>query len=315
MTPLPAKVRESVESALSRLAGRSDFITSTTPVPGGCIHHGTHLTTASGASYFLKWNASAPAGIFAAEAEGLRALRRAVAASPSPTPEPGAPETNPPLLVPEPIAWIDGPPSWLLMEYVPPASSGGDSAVRLGRGLAVVHGMSGEAPFGWPAPNWIGSLEQDNTPDGDWPTFWRARRLLPQLERARRAGALADPIFDRLFESIPAALEGAGAPALLHGDLWGGNTYAAAGGVPVLIDPAVYVGDGEVDLAMTELFGGFTPAFYDAYAEIRPISAAYRSHRRDLYQLYYLLVHVNLFGAAWAAPSRRAAERVVAALR
>ena len=114
---------------------------------------------------------------------------------------------------------------------------------------------------------------------------------------------------------VPAALGGVTAPSLLHGDLWSGNAYTAVGGAPVVVDPAAYRGDAEVDLAMTELFGGFEARFYLAYEEARPVSDAYRAYRRDVYQLYYLLVHVNLFGSSYVAPAVRAADRASAALR
>lgn len=119
---------------------------------------------------------------------------------------------------------------------------------------------------------------------------------------------------DRLLGAITLALDDVDTPALVHGDLWSGNAFADPSGRPVLIDPAVYLGDGEVDLAMTELFGGFGTRFYDAYHDVRSISEAYHAYRRDLYQLYYLLVHVNLFGGAYVAGSLRAAERVLGAL-
>jgi fructosamine-3-kinase len=136
-----------------------------------------------------------------------------------------------------------------------------------------------------------------------WAEFWRMRRLEPQLELARAAGRLpgrqAD--WDRLMERLPALLDNAemDGPSLLHGDLWGGNVMAAAAG-PVLIDPACYRGHREADLAMTELFGGFGPEFYAAYGEQWPLLAGY-PRRRPVYQLWYLLVHVNLFGGGYVS--------------
>ena len=119
-----------------------------------------------------------------------------------------------------------------------------------------------------------------------------------------------------LFRSLPTALADLEdvSPALLHGDLWSGNAYADESGAPVIIDPAVYAGHGEVDLAMTELFGGFGPRFYAAYDEVLAITDAYDEYRRDLYQLYYLLVHVNLFGAGYVSGTLAAASRVVSVL-
>jgi fructosamine-3-kinase len=123
-------------------------------------------------------------------------------------------------------------------------------------------------------------------------------------------------VLDRVLDAIPRGLEDVddGPPHLLPGDLWGGNAFASAEGEPVIIDPAVYRGHGEVDLAMTELFGGFGPGFYAAYDEVLPITDAYRAYRRDLYQLYYLLVHVNLFGGSYVGQTAAAAGRVAAAL-
>ena len=116
---------------------------------------------------------------------------------------------------------------------------------------------------------------------------------------------------DRLVEVIPDALTDVERGELLHGDLWSGNAYATVDGAPGIIDPAVYRGDGEVDLAMTELFGGFGQRFYEAYNAVLPISRAYEVFKRDLYQLYYLLVHVNLFGASYERGSLAAASRVL----
>lgn len=295
---LPESVRDEVEAAL-RDSGLGTHISEVVTVSGGCINNGARVT-ADGVEYFLKWNASAPPGLFEAEAEGLLALR--------------APGT---LRVPEPLATSSGTesPAWLLMEYVSPIPAALDSGERLGRGLAAIHDSPpDDVGFGWSGDNWLGSLGQQNTPTESWSTFWRDRRIVPQIAIARSAGLLTGPDWDRLIDLIPAALDGDIRPALLHGDLWSGNAYSTSGGEPVVIDPAVYRGDGEVDLAMSELFGGFGRPFYDAYGDIRPISGEYRSHRRDLYQLYYLLVHVNLFGTSYLTGTKETASRVLAAL-
>jgi fructosamine-3-kinase len=301
---LPPPVLEGVEDALRRL-GLEGRVEGVAGVSGGCINHGARVDTPDGGSFFLKWNAAAPPGLFDAEADGLRALRDAGA-----------------LRVPEPFArgGGSGVPAWLLMEHIPPGTPAPDHDERLGRGLAALH-RSAEASetFGWARSNWIGSLPQSNRSAASWSAFWQEQRIGPQLRRAADDHALTRhdrEVVERAADLVPRALEDvdAAGPHLLHGDLWSGNAYAAVDGGPVLIDPAVYHGHGEVDLAMTELFGGFGPRFYEAYDEVNPISAAYRRYRRELYQLYYLLVHVNLFGGAYARRTASAAGRVVSAL-
>ena len=184
----------------------------------------------------------------------------------------------------------------------------------MGEGLARVHRSRAEPGFGWARDNWIGTLAQANPARRSWGVFWRDARLAPQLEISRGAGRLRDDRFDRLLELVPSALAHVRTPELIHGDLWGGNAYTSESGDAVLVDPAVYRGDGEVDLAMTELFGGFSEDFYGAYRAARPVSDEYRAYARDLYQLYYLVVHVNLFGTSYEAPALAAAEAVLAAL-
>jgi fructosamine-3-kinase len=151
--------------------------------------------------------------------------------------------------------------------------------------------------------NFMAGLPQANGAAASWAEFWRARRLEPQLELARRGGKSVGKAaeWDRLMERLPELLAPAEAdgPSLLHGDLWGGNVLAAPAG-PALIDPAVYRGHREADLAMTELFGGFGDGFHAAYGEAWPLQPGY-SVRRAVYQLWYLLIHVNLFGGGYGA--------------
>jgi protein-ribulosamine 3-kinase len=296
-------VRDGVEDALARLG--IDGIREVVPVSGGCINHGARVDGGGRRSFFLKWNASAPPRLFDAEADGLRALGEAAA-----------------VRVPAPVArgGGSGAPSWLLMEYIAPGTRAADFDERLGRALAALHRSAPpDADVGWHIDNWIGSLPQSNRSGCSWAAFWRDERIVPQLARARESGHLGGThgaVMDRVVEAIPAALADvdSGPAHLLHGDLWSGNAFAGPGGEPVIIDPAVYHGHGEVDLAMTELFGGFGADFYAAYGEAAGVTPAYRAYRRDLYQLYYLLVHLNLFGESYETRALQAAERVLSEL-
>lgn len=269
---IPAGVRERVEA-------RCGAIRWATPVGGGCINPAARLDL-DGSTVFLKWNLEAPGGLFAAEADGLERLRAATTE----------------LRVPKVLdAWDTG----LLLEWLEPAPRGTGFGEQLGRGLAELH----RAPIDGPIPdNWIGPLSQENTPAPSWAEFWVTRRLEPQLRRARDAGRMPgraadwEALFARILEVFaPAEQDGL---SLLHGDLWGGNVLATPSGA-ALVDPAVYHGHREVDLAMSELFGGFDAAFYAAYAESWPLLPGYTDTRRTIYQLYPLLIHVNLFGGGY----------------
>ncbi len=191
---------------------------------------------------------------------------------------------------------------WRWSGWSPPAARR-TSRERLGRGLAALHRAGRADGWGWMEDNFIGPLPQANAPAASWAEFWRTRRLEPQLELARRGGRMPGKAaeWDRLMDRLPELLAPAEAdgPSLLHGDLWGGNVLAAPGG-PAIIDPAVYRGHREADLAMTELFGGFGDGFRAAYREAWPLQPGYPA-RRAVYQLWYLLIHVNLFGGGYGA--------------
>ena len=279
---IPDALRRAVEARLGPVRGAA-------PVSGGCINHGTRVELADGL-VFVKYNADAPPGMFAAEARGLDALRAAADG----------------LIVPRALAWSEaegGAPAWLALEWLEPSPRAPEFAERLGRGLAALHRAGSAEGWGWMENNFIGPLPQANAPAASWAEFWRARRLEPQLDLARRAGRMPGKAadWDRLMDRLPDLLAPAEAdgPSLLHGDLWGGNVLAAPGG-PAIIDPAVYRGHREADLAMTELFGGFGERFHAAYREAWPLQPGYPA-RRAVYQLWYLLVHVNLFGGGYAA--------------
>jgi protein-ribulosamine 3-kinase len=294
----PTVVRHAVERALADQHGRPVRVTGTMPVSGGCISRCACLETSAG-PVFLKWAAADhPPGLFAAEAASLHAIGGTGS-----------------VRVPEVLRVNDGgaaqAPAWLLLEWLEPGTGVLSTWRLLGRQLAALHRVRGPR-YGWAADNFIGTLPQANAAAASWGEFWRDRRLAPQLRRARELGALpraAARRFDALLAVVPERLAAADAegPSLLHGDLWAGNVHVLDDGVPALIDPSAYHGHREVDLAMAELFGGFDPGFFQAYEEAWPVQPGYRPGRRAIYQLYYLLVHVNLFGVAYL-------ERTLAAL-
>ena len=237
---------------------------------GGCIHE-CYRVRIGGAPRFLKTNSAGFQDAFAAEADGLQALRHA-----------GMP-------APAPLAHgVAAGRAYLLLEFLD--LSGAADFASLGRRLAATHKETG-ARFGWHRDNYLGATPQPNGWKESWAQFWLERRLRPQLELARRNGfAIQTPPLTLLEGYEPKA-------SLLHGDLWSGNAGFAAEG-PVVFDPAVYYGDREADVAMTELFGGFPQAFYRAYAESFPLEEGYE-RRKALYNLYHLLNHLNLFGGSY----------------
>jgi protein-ribulosamine 3-kinase len=292
---LPGPVQAGVERAIEEWTGRPATVLRSAAVGGGCISPTARIETDSGDTFFLKGSAPGlPAGLLEAEAAGLRALAMADA-----------------VRVPEVVGGGgEGPRAWLLLEWLEPGPARDHTWTDLGRGLATLH-QHRAARFGAEADNFIGSLPQQNTPGVDWAGFWRTRRLEPQLRDACDAGLLDDgdrARFTRLFHQLDDILAPAhdDGPSLLHGDLWSGNVHPMRDGGAALIDPSTYHGHREVDLAMADLFGGFPRAFRSAYEEAWPLSPGYAPRRRAIYQLYYLLVHVNLFGRSYVSRTRDA---------
>jgi fructosamine-3-kinase len=206
-----------------------------------------------------------------------------------------------------------GDEAWIELEWLDlhPADAGADA--RMGAALARLHAVTGPA-FGLERDNAIGATPQPNAPSGDWAGFWRSRRLGFQLDLAARNGHCGR-LQDRgrlLLDKLAAFFAGhRPQPSLLHGDLWGGNRAMLADGAPVFFDPAVYYGDREADLAMTRLFGGFGPRFYAAYEAAWPLDAG-AAARRDLYNLYHVLNHLNLFGVGYRAKAESMIDALLA---
>ncbi|WP_298136042.1 fructosamine kinase family protein [Acidiferrobacter sp.] len=202
--------------------------------------------------------------------------------------------------------------SYLVLPYLDLSHRAPSHDRKLGHALAALHACHFSS-FGWHRDNTIGTTAQINTPHADWAVFFRDRRIVFQLDLACKNG-YGDPLQEpghRLAEAIPALLEGhKPMPSLLHGDLWSGNCLAYDDR-PILFDPAVYYGDRETDLAMTELFGGFSPAFYAAYKEAAPLESGY-SMRKTLYNLYHVLNHLNLAGRGYLGQAQRMMAQLLA---
>ena len=293
----------SLDEAITMLFGAGLRIAGRHPVYGGDINRSYRLSLSDGSALFMKCNTAKNLSFFTAEAQGLAALREAGAIG-----------------VPKALAvgtdHAQGV-SFLLMEYLESAPRVGQYWEMFGRELAALHradcsgaaGSDSSLPFGFDKDNYIGASPQKNTPTADWLTFFRDCRLLPQFKMAER---YFDPgthrQCERLLNRLDFHLAEPEFPSLIHGDLWSGNAVCGPDGKAWILDPAAYVGHFEAELAMTELFGGFPSAFYQAYREVNPIDSGYRD-RRDLYNLYHLLNHLNLFGGSYLSSVRQILNR------
>ena len=277
---------ETISADIAAATGRHASLRQREAVGGGCINQALRVDYGD-SRYLVKLSSADRLDMFAAEALGLQELQQCGG-----------------LRIPEPVCWgSDRQSSYIVMEYLDLGGRG--DAAALAAGLAELHRIT-RPEYGWVRDNTIGSTLQVNTPADDWVDFWRDSRLRFQLDLAARNGAggrlqaggerlLAD--FPQLFTSyIPAA-------SLLHGDLWGGNQAFTRSGEPAIYDPAVYYGDREADIAMTELFGGFGRDFHAAYREYYPLDAGY-AVRKQLYNLYHILNHYNMFGGGYLSQAQ-----------
>ena len=259
---------------------------------GGDINQTFTATLRDGRSVFVKTHAAPPPGMYVCEARGLAWLGQAQA-----------------LRVPDVLLASDADefgPACLVLELVHTGKRTNQFDEALGQGLAALH-RAGAPGFGLDHANYIALLAQDNTPRASWARFYAERRLAPQVKLARQRGHF-DSALTRRFETLCDKLENLvgpeEAPARLHGDLWSGNLLCDAEGAPCLIDPAVYGGHREVDLAMMRLFGGFAERSFAAYNAAFPLESGHQE-RVALYQMYPLLVHVNLFGGQYVSHVER----------
>lgn len=274
-----------VAAAISRATGTPFELRETRDLGGGCINRAVRLS-GDDRQFFVKLNDATAATMLDAEREGLEALRDCGA-----------------VRVPAPVTGglVNGF-AFLVLEYVPLSGLSGPGWSSLGERLAAMHRATADR-FGWHRDNTIGATPQENEWSDHWIEFWRSHRLGYQLRlaadnglprEATRSGERLMARLDELFAGYEPV------PSLLHGDLWGGNVAADEAGAPVLYDPAVYYGDREADIAMTELFGRFDGRFYEAYHAAWPLDSGYRE-RKWLYNLYHVLNHFNLFGGGYGA--------------
>lgn len=300
LTGSPAEPWDAIATQISGCTAQPFFVEEIFSVGGGCINR-TFRIAGGSRRYFVKLNNADSLSMFEAEAAGLSEIHESRT-----------------LRVPMPVCWGEnGTAAWLVLEYLElraeSRSHGGNGAHGAGLGvrLAAMHRVSSET-FGWHRDTTIGATPQINERSSDWAGFWRKHRLGYQLRLAASNGytgrlqAQGEQLMERLDAFFPGPQPAA---SLLHGDLWSGNYSFDAQGQPVVFDPAVYFGDRETDIAMTELFGGFSASFYGAYREAYPLDPGYTS-RKSLYNLYHILNHLNLFGGGY----RRQAEQVIAGL-
>ncbi|MFB8797697.1 MAG: fructosamine kinase family protein [Microcoleus sp.] len=302
---------DKISAHISEVTGDKFAIDNRRSVSGGCINQGYYISSSS-RTYFAKINQASQIAMFEAEALGLQQM--------------GETQT---IRVPEPICWgTEGNSAYIVLEWMDLGGRAGDKPwEEMGRKLAAMHKYTPPSPpllrgveepkstllrgcFGWDRNNTIGSTVQINNWTANWAEFWAEHRIGYQLKLAKRRGGHF-PQGERLLKVIPELLAGyEPQPSLVHGDLWGGNAGVTPAGEPVIFDPAAYFGDREVDIAMTELFGGFSAQFYRGYNQVWPLDSGYEK-RKILYNLYHILNHFNLFGGSYDSQANQMINRIL----
>lgn len=279
---IPSEVLEDIRLKLSVILADEVKIRNISSLAGGCIHHASRLQT-DRHSYLLKWNKSAEFHNFSVEKENLKLLNATKTIN-----VPGF------FCVEKTTNY-----AYIILEFIESAKKKINFWENFGGKLALLHQHSNSA-FGLEYNNYIGSLPQSNKFNTDWISFFINERLEKQLKLAWK-NKLIDLSVSKKFESIYKKLDSIfplEKPSLIHGDLWGGNYTVGPDGYANLFDPATYYGHREIELAFTKLFGGFDQRFYDSYQQTFPLEPGFES-RADVYNLYPLLVHVNLFGSSY----------------
>ena len=271
---IPSEIKRRIITQLGNALNTTITVNGESSIVGGCINNAIKINTDKGL-FFVKWNTNAKANMFQTEYNGLKVLK----------------DTNT-IRIPNVLCFDD---DFLILEFIPPSNPNNAFWEVFGQKLALMHKQT-HSKFGLDFDNYIGSLYQDNTQNKNWTEFFIQNRLQAQLSIGNFSGTLLSD-FDKLFQKLPNLFPNE-KPALLHGDLWSGNFLAKNGDTPMLIDPAIYYGNREMDIAMSKLFGGFNSDFYFAYNESHPLENGWEE-RIQICNLYPLLVHVNLFGGAY----------------
>lgn len=272
---------DQIAEQISQATGKAFQIEHRRSVGGGSVNQ-AYAVTEGDRAYFVKLNQADRADMFAAEALGLQQIFESKT-----------------IRVPQPICWgVAGNSAYIVLEWLDLGYGDHQAWEEMGRNLAAMHQTISEQGFGWQRNNTIGFIPQINDWTENWAVFFTEHRLGYQFQSANRRGGRF-PQQDRLLATVPKILAGHNPqPSLVHGDLWTGNAAVTVQGEPVILDPATYFGDREVDLAMSQLFGSFPPNFYSAYNKVLPLEAGYKT-RKILYNLYHILNHFNQFGGSY----------------
>ena len=279
---------DEIAIAISQATGEKFTCDRRQAQSGGCINQ-TMRVSDGNRQFFIKINGESNLDMFETEAIALQQI--------------AATQT---IRVPKPLCWgISDDQAYLVMENLD--LGGRQDWDAMGRNLAAMHRVTSDRGFGWERDNVIGSTPQINHWTKDWVSFWIEYRLAFQIRLAQSKGWRCAIAESKIYAAIPRFFDNyQPQPSMVHGDLWGGNA-AFVDSEPVIFDPALYFGDREVDLAMTELFGGFPAQFYLAYQDSYPLDSGYQ-RRKTLYNLYHILNHFNLFGGGYGSQANRMIE-------
>ena len=282
-----------ITEAITLKTGQDFQLVNTRSIGGGCINQAYQII-GKDIEYFVKLNSASQVEMFAVEALGLEAMYNTHT-----------------ITIPKPICWgVAQNNSYLVLEYYSLGRSHNEGWMNMGKQLALLHQRGQASRFGWETNNTIGSTPQINDWDGNWADFFAEKRIAYQLKLAKRRGGsfhnsngIIEKIRDYLATHDPS-------PALVHGDLWSGNASFTSEGKPIIFDPACYYGDREVDLAMTELFGGFPSSFYQGYQQQYPLDEGYE-RRKTIYNLYHIINHFNLFGGGYEYQAQNMIDTII----